>query len=235
MPITLAAAWVAELRGITLPDVTVRVRESRSADRIAPARRRSAPVHHTGGPACSPSGAGRSCLPTGVSPGPWCSTSAARSAAHARPQTLELECDFLPAVSAAELDELLRAACAGASKRLAAAVLPDVLPRRLADQLLAAAGIANERKAAELTRAERAQLAAACKSLRLPIAGTLGFGKAEVTAGGVALDEVDSRTMQSKLAPGMFLAGEVLDLDGPIGGYNFQAAWSTGWLAGSSV
>ena len=62
--------------------------------------------------------------------------------------------------------------------------------------------------------------------------GTLGFGKAEVTAGGVALDEVDSRTMQSKLVPGLYIAGELLDLDGPIGGYNFQAAWSTGWLAG---
>ena len=69
-------------------------------------------------------------------------------------------------------------------------------------------------------------------TLRVPVAGTLGFKKAEVTAGGVALDEVDSRTLQSKRVPGLFLAGELLDLDGPIGGYNFQAAWSTGWLAG---
>ena len=69
--------------------------------------------------------------------------------------------------------------------------------------------------------------------MRLPLRGTLGFAKAEVTAGGIALDEVDSRTMQSKLVPELYLAGEVLDLDGPIGGYNFQAAWSTGWLAGS--
>ena len=74
-----------------------------------------------------------------------------------------------------------------------------------------------------------------CKRLRLPVAGTLGFAKAEVTAGGVALDEVDSRTMQSTLRPGLYLAGEVLNLDGPIGGYNFQAAWSTGWLAGNCV
>lgn len=62
----------------------------------------------------------------------------------------------------------------------------------------------------------------------------MGFKKAEVTAGGVDLREVDSRTMQSKLVPGLYLAGEVLDLDGPIGGYNFQAAWSTGHLAGLS-
>ncbi len=62
----------------------------------------------------------------------------------------------------------------------------------------------------------------------------MGFRKAEVTAGGVVLDEVDSRTMQSRLAPGLFFAGELLDLDGPIGGYNFQAAFSTGWLAGEA-
>ena len=73
------------------------------------------------------------------------------------------------------------------------------------------------------------------KGLDLPVVGTLGFEKAEVTSGGVALGEVDSRTMQSKLQPGLYVAGEVLDLDGPIGGYNFQSAFSTGWLAGSSV
>jgi len=56
-----------------------------------------------------------------------------------------------------------------------------------------------------------------------------------VTAGGVSLDEVDSRDMQSKKQPGLYIAGELLDLDGPIGGFNFQAAWSTGWLAGTKA
>jgi hypothetical protein len=63
----------------------------------------------------------------------------------------------------------------------------------------------------------------------------MGFRKAEVTAGGVSLDEVDSRTMQSKRVTGLYFAGEILDLDGPIGGYNFQAAFSTGSLAGQSA
>jgi predicted flavoprotein YhiN len=74
-----------------------------------------------------------------------------------------------------------------------------------------------------------------CKRLRLPVTDTLGVGRAEVTAGGVSLDEVDSRTMQSKRVPGLYLAGELLDLDGLIGGYNFQAAWSTGWLVGGKA
>ena len=70
------------------------------------------------------------------------------------------------------------------------------------------------------------------KSSVVPISGTLGFKKAEVTGGGVSLAEVDSRTMQSKLVAGLYFAGEVLDIDGPIGGFNFQAAFSTGRLAG---
>ena len=73
------------------------------------------------------------------------------------------------------------------------------------------------------------------KALSLPILGTLGFEKAEVTSGGVALDEVDPKTLESRLVPGLYFAGEVLDLDGLIGGYNFQAAWSTGWLAGETA
>ena len=75
----------------------------------------------------------------------------------------------------------------------------------------------------------------ALKGLCLPIVGTLGFEKAEVTSGGVALDEVDPKKLESRLVPGLYFAGQVLDLDGLIGGYNFQAAWSTAWPAGESV
>ena len=92
-----------------------------------------------------------------------------------------------------------------------------------------------DRRAAELSRPERQALARTVKQFDIPIAGTMGFRKAEVTAGGVALGEVDSRTMQSRLVPGLYFAGELLDLDGPIGGYNFQAAFSTGWLAGENA
>ena len=73
------------------------------------------------------------------------------------------------------------------------------------------------------------------RQCRLPLTGSLGFAKAEVTAGGVRLDEVDSKTLSSRRHPGLFLAGEVLDLDGPIGGFNFQAAFATGWLAGERI
>jgi len=75
----------------------------------------------------------------------------------------------------------------------------------------------------------------ALKDLRLEVTGTLGFEKAEVTAGGVALDGIEAGTLESKIVPGLFLIGEVLDVDGPIGGYNFQAAWSMGFAAGNAV
>ena len=119
------------------------------------------------------------------------------------------------------------------AKKQLAALLPAALPRRLAELLLVQAGLPADRKAAAFGRHSRGRLVHEIKQLRLPITGTLGFRKAEVTAGGVDLDEVDSRTLQSKLLPDLFIAGEVLDLDGPIGGYNFQAAFSTGWLAGT--
>ena len=116
-----------------------------------------------------------------------------------------------------------------------ASLLPEILPRRLGDALLFAAGLSPDKRAAEVSRGELRRAVESLKRAAIPISGTCGFKKAEVTAGGVALDEVDSRSMQSKLVPGLFLAGEVLDLDGPIGGYNFQAAWSTGFLAGHSI
>ena len=154
---------------------------------------------------------------------------------HARPASLVLECDFLPAKPQAVLAEELKQRSVAAGRKLLPAILPEELPQRLHEAIVVQANVRFDRKAAELTKAERAALVVAYKNLTIAVSGTRGFKQAEVTAGGVALDEVDSQTMQSKLVSGLYLAGEILDLDGPIGGYNFQAAWSTGWLAGSNV
>jgi predicted Rossmann fold flavoprotein len=118
---------------------------------------------------------------------------------------------------------------------LVVAVIADALPRRLLDALFHRAAVPLDRNLAELSAHERVRLVEQIKSCEIRVTGSRGFEKAEVTAGGVALAEVDSRTMQSKLVPNLYLAGEILDLDGFIGGYNFQAAFSTGWLAGESV
>jgi predicted flavoprotein YhiN len=69
----------------------------------------------------------------------------------------------------------------------------------------------------------------------LPVTGSRGYSFAEVTAGGIPLEEVDPTTMASRHCPGLYLVGEILDVDGRIGGFNFQWAWSTGWVAGAAV
>jgi predicted Rossmann fold flavoprotein len=142
--------------------------------------------------------------------------------------------DFAPDDRPEALDRGLQAACR-AGRRPVAGLVPGNLPRRLAEALLNVAGIPPDRTGPELSRDERLSLVKTLKGLHLPVTGTLGFAKAEVTSGGVALDEVDPRTLESRLQGGLHFIGEVLDLDGLIGGYNFQAAWSTGWLAGEVV
>jgi predicted flavoprotein YhiN len=97
------------------------------------------------------------------------------------------------------------------------------------------AGIDPEVRGGTLARERRHGLVQASKHLELPVAGTLGYDHAEVTAGGVSLDEIDPGTMASRRVPGLFVAGEALDLDGPIGGFSFQAAFATAELAGRAL
>ncbi|MEX0778210.1 MAG: aminoacetone oxidase family FAD-binding enzyme [Balneolales bacterium] len=108
------------------------------------------------------------------------------------------------------------------------------LPRRLADNLLQENGLAGK-KTAQLTRQQRKRLLKDLTSYPLAATGHLGFKKAEVTGGGVPLSEINTATMESQLAPGLFLCGEILDVFGRIGGFNFYWAWLTGRLAGAAA
>jgi predicted Rossmann fold flavoprotein len=113
-----------------------------------------------------------------------------------------------------------------------ATMVSSRLPQRLTTQLMNEAQVPLDRKGAELRRGERIALIERLTMYPLPVTGDEGFKKAEVTGGGVALDEVDSRTLESRLHRGLFLCGEMLDAFGPIGGHNFAWAWATGRLAG---
>ncbi|MEZ6142531.1 MAG: NAD(P)/FAD-dependent oxidoreductase [Zavarzinella sp.] len=214
VPIRVLAEWIADLKGITLADVDLKVMEQQKK---LSQRRNGFLFAHFGlsGPA-----------PLDVSKA---------ISTHERPASLHLECDFLPTWDRPKLDAHLQAISLSAGKKLLASVLSELLPRRLCDHFLQRIGEDVERKAAGLSKTTRGLLVDAIKQQHLPVVGTLGYEKAEVTTGGVALAEIDSRTMQSKLQSGLYVAGELLDLDGPIGGFNFQAAWSTGWLAGQSA
>ncbi len=123
-------------------------------------------------------------------------------------------------------------------ERTTGGVLPLLrrhLPARLAEALLAEAGVDAGRTLAQLRREERARLVEALARYPLPWTGDEGYKKAEVTGGGVPLSEVDPRTLESRVVPGLFLCGEILDAFGPIGGYNFLWAWSTGRAAGTAA
>ena len=118
------------------------------------------------------------------------------------------------------------------SAALVVTTVARYLPQRLAVQLLEEAGIPANRRAAELRRDERIALLDTLTAFVLPWTGDEGYKKAEVTGGGIALDEVNPRTLESRRHAGLFLCGEMLDAFGPIGGHNFAWAWSTGRAAG---
>jgi predicted Rossmann fold flavoprotein len=225
-PITTDAIWVRELKGITLPHVELRVLDPGGETPQGDALFKATCLAERQG-----------CLlfaHFGLS-GPVALDVSREVSGHAEPRRLWLQCDLLPDWKEAALDEHLRQQAAASGKRQLMALLPEGIPRRVAESLVRQADLDPAQKAAELNKASRLKLVQLVKQNRIRVSGTMGFKKAEVTAGGVSLEEVDSRSMQSKLAPGLYLAGEVLDLDGPIGGYNFQAAFSTGCLAGESV
>ena len=115
---------------------------------------------------------------------------------------------------------------------LIATILARHLPARLGERLLIESGIPLDRRTSALRRPERLALIERLTSYELPVTGDEGYKKAEVTGGGVALDEVEPRTLESRRCPGMYFCGEVLDAFGPIGGHNFAWAWATGRAAG---
>ncbi|MFN8530479.1 MAG: NAD(P)/FAD-dependent oxidoreductase [Anaerolineae bacterium] len=113
--------------------------------------------------------------------------------------------------------------------------LSDSIPERLARALIGEAGLDPTQTGDTLTREARRTLTRTLTALPLPITGDRGFTYAEVTAGGVPLSEIRVETMESRIMPGLYLCGEICDVDGRIGGYNFQWAWSSGYVAGVSA
>ena len=114
-------------------------------------------------------------------------------------------------------------------------LLTGILHNRLGRVLTKAAGIKDRKQTCELTEEELQSVSAIVKCFELPLSEPLGMDSAQVTAGGVLTDDFNPMTMESKLVPGLYACGEVLDIDGDCGGYNLQWAWSSGYLAGKSA
>jgi len=208
-PLLVEERWVRGLQGIVLHDVDIGCLDARGKQTLV--RRRPILFTHTGlsGPA-----------PMDLA-----------GDVEEQHGEAKLRFDFLPDTTQEELEQQWLAAAKQHGTRRVASVLPQHLPERCRDALLQLCD-ADAETLATWSKQTRRRLLTAVKDLRLPCARSRGYAHAEVTRGGVALDEVDARTMQSKLRDGLFLCGELLDVDGPIGGFNFQAAFATGRLAG---
>ncbi len=143
--------------------------------------------------------------------------------------------DLKPALNEEKLDARLLRDFSTHGSRQFHTLLKDLLPSKLIPVCLDLIGITPDQTASQITASERRQLRQWLKDFRLNVISHRSFDEAIITAGGVSLKEVDPRTMQSRLVRDLYFAGEVLDIDGDTGGYNLQAAFSTGWLAGQSA
>jgi len=139
--------------------------------------------------------------------------------------------DFLPDVSSKQLEYILQ--CRRGNGLPVEDFLTGILHNRLGRILTQAALIRGNRPASELTDLEINNLCKVIKGFEVPLTETLGMDSAQVTAGGIVTSEFNPETMESRLVPGLFACGEVLDIDGDCGGYNLQWAWSSGAVAGS--
>jgi predicted Rossmann fold flavoprotein len=140
--------------------------------------------------------------------------------------------DLFPALNITKFEEKLKMDFENCKKINLKNYLSKYFPQKLALAIMELSGIETGRKIYSLTKIERAHLAKQPKGIRMTVGALLDFNHAMITSGGASLKDVDPKTMRSKIIPNLFLAGEILDLDGPTGGYNLQIAWTTGRTAG---
>ena len=148
---------------------------------------------------------------------------------------VKLSIDYKPSLDFKTLDKRVQGDFEKTANKQFKNSLGDLLPRKLIPLIIELSDIDPDKKTGDINKEERKKLLHLLKNFELNIKSLHGFNKAIVTAGGVHLKEVDPKTMQSKIIKNLYLAGEVLDLDGPTGGYNLQSCWSTGYVAGSNI
>jgi len=143
--------------------------------------------------------------------------------------------DLKPVLTKEQLHKRLQRDLDNSGKRKIAGIIKEYLPAKLLEPFIELTGIDKEKLAHQINATEREKIVELLKALRFNIKSPLPLEKAIVTAGGVALDEIDPRTMASKKVKGLYFCGEVMDIDADTGGYNLQAAFSTGFVAGESA
>jgi predicted Rossmann fold flavoprotein len=150
-------------------------------------------------------------------------------------QKVTLSLDFIPDLDEGKLNRFLDTRLRENGRQKLQTSLKEFLPGKLISVCLDLAEIPSSRVGNQVTASERKRLGQLFKDFKMEVTGHLPLVEAMVTAGGVDTKEIDPRTMESRLVKGLYFAGEVLDIDASSGGYNLQAAFSTGWMVGKSA
>lgn len=215
VPLNIREEWVRELQGLTLKNVEASVADG---EKILGAEFGEMLFTHFGvsGPIILT--LSRVVVERGGSPG-----------------RLKLKINLKPALNEEKLDNRLKRDFSKYQRKQLKNALDDLLPKRLIPHILNQSGLDEDKHVHQVTREERREMVKVLRGLTMTIEGPRSLAEAIVTAGGVCLKEINPRTMESQLLRGLYFAGEVLDIDGYTGGYNLQAAFSTGYVAGEQA
>lgn len=221
VPVKLAEPWVASLMGVKLADAAISFDEPDAAQngKIVRVRRRGKLLF----------------THFGLSGPLVLNASASLELASRGGRNPGLEIDLLPGSPREELEARILAAVAESPKKRIAGLVAELLPTQLAARVCEQAGVPQKTLLAELTRIQRTALLQVLRGLKVTYAGQLGPEKAIVSRGGVHLDQVDFRSMESLIVPGLYIVGDLLDFDRPSGGFSLQICWSSGWRAGAAA
>ena len=151
------------------------------------------------------------------------------------PGDIRIQIDFKPALDFVKLDKRIQRDFEKSPKKLFKNGLSELLPKKLIPVIVRLSGIDPDKKVNSITKEERRKLVHLLKEFNLEVKELESFKRAIITAGGINLNEIDQKTMKSKLIDNLYFAGEILNLDGPTGGYNLQVCWATGYIAGESA
>lgn len=214
VPITVREAWVKDVAGLTLPAVKLSLWQY--GERVLQKTGRVLFTH------------------VGLS-GPTILNLSKTIGELLAYDTVELRLDLFPDLDEGSLDDRLVELFTAHQNKLLRNALPELVPASLAPVIFNLLGVAPELACHSVTKEERRRLLTLLKSLTVTVSGLLGADKAIVTSGGVDLTEVDTRTMQSRRHPNLYLVGDILNIDRPSGGFSLQLCWSTGYVAGNSI
>jgi len=148
---------------------------------------------------------------------------------------VKMSIDLKPGLTNEQLDNRLQRDFKNQGAKIYKNVLADLLPKKLIDCFVKLSGVSENKKANQITNIERKKILELMKDFKLTITKSRPIEEAIITRGGVSTREIDPRTMQSRIIPGFYFCGEIIDVDASTGGYNLQAAFSTGYLAGETA